>query len=246
MDTHILIVSVLLMALGFLVKAFPMLIAGYNTMSSKERAQVDIKGLSSLMRNALVTMGVAILLGTYLFERLGMSMVANAVYPLTIFGGAIIMVLLAQRYNHNHSTTKLTGIRVARWVVSGIMAVTFAVIIVLGIMPHKASINPHYMEIKGMYGVKLYYEGTQAVELADNLPTITKRTNGFSLGGINKGHFKLDGVGDSRLYLRSLNPPFIHITDHMNRKVILNFKSSDETTRVYNQLTGALEKQNRP
>jgi len=97
-----------------------------------------------------------------------------------------------------------------------------------------------------MYGVKLYYEGMQVVELADNLPTITKRTNGFSLGGINKGHFKLDGVGDSRLYLRSLNPPFIHITDHMNRKVILNFKSSDETTRVYNQLTGALEKQNRP
>jgi len=246
MDTHILIVSVLLVALGFLVKAFPMLIAGYNTMNPKERAQVDIKGLSSLIRNVFIIMGLSILLGTYLFEWLGMSMVANAIYPLTIFGGAIITVLLAQRYNHNHSTTKLTGARVTRWVVLGIMVVTIAAIIVLGVLPHKANINSHYMEIKGMYGVKLYYEGMQAVELANDLPTITKRTNGFSIGAINKGHFKLDGVGECRLYLRSLDPPFIQITDYMNGKVFLNFKNNDETTRIYYQLTEALKKQNRP
>lgn len=246
MDPHILIVSVLLVALGFLVKAFPMLIAGYNTMSPKERAQVDIKGLSSLMRNAFIIMGLSILLGTYLFEWLGMSVVAHAILPITIFGGAIITVLLAQRFNHNHSTAKPTGIRIARWVVSGIMAAAIAVIIVLGVLPHKASINSHYMEIKGMYGVTLYYQEMQAVELADDLPTITKRTNGFSVGGINKGHFKLQDIGECRLYLRSLNPPFIQITDQKNRKVFINFKNSGETTRVYNQLTEALEKLNRP
>jgi hypothetical protein len=198
------------------------------------------------MRNALVIMGVAILLGTYLFERLGMSMVANAIYPLTIFGGAIIMVLLAQRFNHNHTTTKFTRTRIARWVVSGLMAATIAVIIVLGILPHKTIINPHYLEIKGMYGVKLYYQGMQAVELADDIPKITKRTNGFSMGGINKGHFKLQDIGEGRLYLRSLSPPFVVISDYKDRKVYLNFKNSEETTQLYNAIMEALEKQNRP
>ncbi|AFL82764.1 hypothetical protein Belba_0093 [Belliella baltica DSM 15883] len=43
-----------LIGLGFLVKAFPNLIAGYNTMSQKQKENVDIEGLATFMRNALL------------------------------------------------------------------------------------------------------------------------------------------------------------------------------------------------
>ena len=45
---HIL-TGVFLIVVGLLVKRFPMLIAGYNTMPAEKKKNVDIAGLSSFM-----------------------------------------------------------------------------------------------------------------------------------------------------------------------------------------------------
>ena len=118
MDKYIVIVSIFCVVMGFLVKAFPMLIAGYNTMSHKERAQVDIRGFSSFMRNVFVTMGLIILIGTYLFERLGVSMVAHAILPLAIVGGVIVLLISGQRFSSNASNT-LSGRRLGIGITAG-------------------------------------------------------------------------------------------------------------------------------
>lgn len=222
-----------------------MLIAGYNTMSHKERAQVDIKGFSSFMRNVFVIMGLTILVGTYLFERLGISMVAQAILPLAIVGGVIILLISGQRFNHNVSNTSSRR-RLGIGITAGTIIAIVLAIIVWGLIPFRVDVNTQNLRIRGMYGVELYYQGMQSVELTEDMPTVILRTNGFSLGGINKGYFKLDGIGEGRLYLMSPNPPYIQITDHKNRRVIINFKDSEETTRLYHQLTEKLQKQNRP
>ncbi|MDX9848821.1 MAG: DUF3784 domain-containing protein [Tenuifilaceae bacterium] len=245
MDTYIIVIAIMLVLLGFLVKSFPMLIAGYNTMSHKERAQVDIRGLSSFMRNVFVIMGLTILAGTLLFERLGVSMVAHAILPLAIVGGVIILLISGQRFNHNASST-LSGLRLGIGITAGATIAIVVSIIVWGLIPFRVDVNTHNLKIRGMYGVELYYQGMQSVDLTEKLPIPLLRTNGFSLGGINKGYFRLDGEGEGRLYLMSPNPPFIQITDHKNRRVIINFKDSEETTRLYHQLLDILQKQNRP
>ena len=53
---HIL-TGVFLIVVGLLVKRFPMLIAGYNTMPAEKKKNVDVAGLSSFMRRHLVIIG---------------------------------------------------------------------------------------------------------------------------------------------------------------------------------------------
>ncbi|NCC10941.1 MAG: DUF3784 domain-containing protein [Bacteroidia bacterium] len=65
------IVSLSLILCGFLVKRFPMLIAGYNTMSPAKKKQVDIKGLSTFLCRCLVFMGVGMLVLYLLFRVTG-------------------------------------------------------------------------------------------------------------------------------------------------------------------------------
>ena len=50
-----------LIAIGFLVKAFPVLIAGYNTIPKDKKKNVDVKGLSTLICNVLIIIGLTII-----------------------------------------------------------------------------------------------------------------------------------------------------------------------------------------
>ena len=54
---HIL-TGVFLIVVGLLVKRFPMLIAGYNTMPAEKKKNVDVAGLSSFMRRHLVILSL--------------------------------------------------------------------------------------------------------------------------------------------------------------------------------------------
>lgn len=59
-----LLVSTILILCGFLVKRFPNLIAGYNTLSKADKEKIDIKKLSSFLKYILVSLGI---LGLFLF-----------------------------------------------------------------------------------------------------------------------------------------------------------------------------------
>lgn len=54
METPVLIIAAVLFVLGMLVRKYPNLIAGYNTMTAEQKKNVDVKGLSNFMcRSAL-------------------------------------------------------------------------------------------------------------------------------------------------------------------------------------------------
>jgi hypothetical protein len=93
----------ILIVCGFLVKAFPGLIAGYNSMSEKQKENVDIKGLSSCMRNGLVAIGLVIIGSYFLFRRIGLGEKEYALISaaLIIIDAAVLMVF-ARRYDYNN------------------------------------------------------------------------------------------------------------------------------------------------
>jgi hypothetical protein len=237
---HSLIVGLSFIALGFLVKAFPMLIAGYNTMSHKERAQVDIKGVSSLMRNVFWIMGLTIALGSYLLNLLGLSMVANAILPITIVGGVIIILAFTQKYNHNQPVNSTKKRPLIVYLVLGISFAIMGGITIWGLSPTKVNIHSKYIEITGIYGVDLYYEGVKSIELTNDIPKIKIRTNGFSIGSVNKGFYHLEEYGRSRLFLNSQNPPFIEITNHRDERIFINFRTDLKTKQKYQDILEAL------
>jgi hypothetical protein len=79
--------GIILIISGILVKKYPNLIAGYNTLSDAEKQKVDIKRLSKFMHDGLIIIGaVSIILSIIMF-----SFDFKASYRLMIITGLIII-----------------------------------------------------------------------------------------------------------------------------------------------------------
>jgi uncharacterized membrane protein len=103
MDMLNLIVGLFMIGIGFLVKSAPDLIAGYNTMPKDKKKNVDIEGLSTFMRNGLITIGLSIIIGYYLFKWIGFTKIANSMILIVTLVGVSILVIKAQRFDHNRN-----------------------------------------------------------------------------------------------------------------------------------------------
>jgi hypothetical protein len=107
MDIIILITGVFMIVIGFLVKSLPNLIAGYNAMPKDKKKNVDIEGLSSYIRNSLIIIGISIIGGYYLFIWIGLTRIANSIILIVILIGVVIVVINAQRFDHNAKIKKV-------------------------------------------------------------------------------------------------------------------------------------------
>ena len=99
--TILLLGGVLLIVVGLLVKRFPMLISGYNTLPKEKRKNVDIDGLSSFMRRHLVIIGGLLILFTTILELTGQQEAFSIILAVYLPVYVIWMVVRAQRYDHN-------------------------------------------------------------------------------------------------------------------------------------------------
>lgn len=97
----IVIPGVLLIGLGFLVRSFPQLIAGYNTLPAEKKKKVDVKGLSNFMFISFIVMGAVVILVGLLLEAFGLKEVSFMTVFFLILAGAAIMIWGAQRFDHN-------------------------------------------------------------------------------------------------------------------------------------------------
>ena len=101
MEIAHLITGILLIGMGFLVKPFPKLIAGYNTMSEEEKQNVDIVGLSTYVKRSLVIMGLSVIVGYHLLQWLEFNQISNYMILIVSFVGSVIMLIGAQRFDKN-------------------------------------------------------------------------------------------------------------------------------------------------
>ena len=107
-----LITAFILIGLGVLVKRFPILIAGYNTMSKEEKMNVDVKGLSAFMCYSLVGMGTVPVLAYYICLGLGHADWASYCLFLPILYIPYLIVK-ANKFDHNppKKSTKYVSLR---------------------------------------------------------------------------------------------------------------------------------------
>ena len=75
----------LLVLLGILVRFFPNLIAGYNTMSAEQKKNVDVKGLSRFMYSSLAAIGIGWIALGMLAGNLGGEKWTKDTPPATLF-----------------------------------------------------------------------------------------------------------------------------------------------------------------
>jgi len=94
-----LLMGVILIICGFLVKKYPNLIAGYNTLSEDDKEKVDIENLSSMMKRALITIGTLIIVMGLIMslikvkEHYGLLITSSIVIL-----GVIIMIISAKKF----------------------------------------------------------------------------------------------------------------------------------------------------
>ncbi len=214
--------------IGSLVKGNPMLIAGYNTMPETKRKNVDIEGLSTMMRNYLMGMGVLQIAGGVLFAFVGWKLVAD-IWPIfTVLVGVLLMVIKAQKYDHNKKSPAIN-----------FLVISFIVLLVLGVagflyysmLPPNITTAEGRITIGGSYGTSAEVQKT---ELMDSIGAIVRKTNGFHLGSVFKGNFDVEGLGNCLLFIDSTEGPFILIQTSDGRKILINAEGDDLTAALIN------------
>ncbi|MFN3800289.1 DUF3784 domain-containing protein [Belliella pelovolcani] len=232
------ITALTLIALGFLVKVFPNLIAGYNTMSQRQKENVDIEGLSTFMRNALVLLGALVIVGYYVLNWLELASALSYFVPGIILIGVALMVWKARKYDHNKE--KLVDSRFKT--VFTVIVVVFALgSLVYGMIPSGYELNNERLKFSGAYGFELKTEAVESVELLVKAPAIKARTNGLGLGQVKKGFFNVEGIGKTRLLIHSSKGPFLKITTLERETIIINFKEKEKTELIYKAVQAVMD-----
>lgn len=237
MELFNLFYGLFMIALGFLVKAAPNLISGYNTMPEEQKKNVDIKGLSTYLRNGFIVIGLTIIIGFYFFKWIGITLLSNSITVIATLLGVTVMVINSQKFDHNKNKKNwLTHL------ILGLVCIFVIGIIVYGFIPAKVSVNNDTLSFSGMYGFDIGVSDIKDIELAESIPAIKLRTNGFSLGNINKGYFKLERYGNTHLLLHSNKSPFLVITKTNNEKIIINYSEQAKTQEVYSTINRLIKK----
>jgi hypothetical protein len=98
-----------------------------------------------------------------------------------------------------------------------------------------------YLEINGVYGIKLNYREIMGITLSNSIPPVITTTNGFALGSVLRGDFKLQGIGTVKLFVKRDAAPFICIATKKSY-LILNTQEKEKTIRTFNLIRNAWKK----
>ena len=94
--------ALFLIGIGFLVKAYPDTIAGYNTMSKEKKKNVDIVGFSTFMKKCLITTGVVMIILSFIFKLIHFKTKYSIWAIMSVYLiGLIIVIIRGKKFDGN-------------------------------------------------------------------------------------------------------------------------------------------------
>lgn len=88
----------------------------------------------------------------------------------------------------------------------------------------------------GFYSASVQLEELREVIVADSLPRLRRRTNGFAFGDARRGHFVVDSLGPAMLFVTLNAPPYVVLkTD--KQTVIVSFRDPANTKVLVTNLS---------
>lgn len=236
-------VSILLFITGIMIRYFKWywLISGYNRLSKEEKANVNIEGLAGYVGNFMF--GIAgIFVFSSLMEYLGYKWIVFfailSIIPLTI----LLLVKSQKFYKENQPGNGNMPLKTKLAIGSAVMVVLVTgVILSISVRPSQFVFSEESFAVKGSYGISIAYDQIAACNLVEELPKIKMRTNGVSVGNINKGNFTLEGIGAAKLFVYTGNPPYIEIVTQGHQYVFFNDSEKESTKEIYERLQMRLQ-----
>jgi hypothetical protein len=129
---------------------------------------------------------------------------------------------------------------IIKGLISVIVIIIIAVLFVLSEREPDVRILNDHIEIKGIYGVDIDFSDIYEISLIEGSMSDTdigRRTNGYGgIGSTLKGHFRSETLGETLLFIQKGSAPTIKIDRIKNRDVYINFRDSQKTTELFNQL----------
>jgi phosphoglycerol transferase MdoB-like AlkP superfamily enzyme len=230
------LVSLLLVGVGILIKHFKWywLISGYNTMPSQKKKNVDTEGLGNLLGNSMFVIAGILLLGA-LINSMGYTWgITAAFFIMSIY--IICLLVAAQKYDHNEKTMKDRVILIVLIAVLAVILGGSAGLVFSGRGPQQVEINSGNVIIKGLYGITIPVSRIKTVSLEDNMPEVLAKTNGFNAGEVLKGNFRLEELGEAKLFIQSRSGLYVFIITVEGNTVIINHKDDQLTKELYDKL----------
>jgi hypothetical protein len=206
------------------------LISSFRSRPKSEQEELIKKGYPQKTGKMLLVTGIVLL-------ALLPLLLTSFPYALEMHIGVMVIMLLGgfiyvSKYD-------LPSKRKRSYIISILIAVitvgTLAVVFFLGIQEPKMTFNEDTFVISGVYGGEWKYSELTHIEIVDEMPEVTLRTNGYGTPTISKGHFRVKDVGKSLLFIYKGNSPYIFIETERD-KIFINSKSAGQTKDWYDLL----------
>lgn len=217
---------------GLLLLWRPDLMSPFIFMSKAELDKVDLKPAGKKACIVLVVTGVICAVANWVLSVSGHADAGIVVMVLSIVIGGIVLLLLMRKYDRNTSAWRY------RFTII-FMALFFFVagaMLLLWSRPNVIEVNDGKVVISGNYGIEIPLDEIRMVEMLDCLPEIEARTNGIGMEYVQKGNFRLEGIGACRLYVNLKYSPFVHIVTAGAGHIFFNTEDSVMTKELYDRI----------
>jgi len=216
-------IGVFIIAIGLIINVnnARTLLAGYNTMSEKERSNFDIHSYISHFRRFHLFLGISLtVIGVVLvlvFNE-GVAGIFLAAYPTAAY---IYFIGAGKKYMKGQigKTQRIA------MVFLGFTLLVLFVIFWRGMRDNTMVVNEDGITIEGSYGQDYRWEDIRSAETGP-IPEISSRVHGFSMGALRKGIYKTREGERVRLVLNSMEEPVLII--RLESGEHLFFSSSEE------------------
>ncbi len=209
------------------------LIAGVNTASQTELANMNLDAIARVVGNTCTSTGLGWIAVGGLFWA-GFELALYIWIPIFI-ASIICVVIFVQRYDTNARSKKSTALTLVAALIPAllIMGLVGSLLFATTLEP-VARVEGDAVVIDCAFGTTIQRDDISAVMWLDSLPALS-RTNGGDVMGALKGQFSSKDLGRGRVYARIDAPPYILIKLRESF-VIVGFRSPEDTRALYRQI----------
>ena len=102
--------------------------------------------------------------------------------------------------------------------------------------PVKIILKEKQFEINGVYGFSVNYSDIVVFDTISQMPGIELKTNGFAIGKVCKGHFRLRNIGNAILFINYNISPFVQLVLKNGQVIYFNLNNRQSTIDIFDKI----------
>lgn len=218
------LIGVLIVFMGKLVGKNPVLISGYNHLSSEEINSRQFKMFVAYIEKVCIYAGAISMIGgimAYFFQSDVMCLLC------LIFS----LFFVSVEFQRKRGDKK-------KWIFVTFLFLLCLILSLLTISYSGVSVEMYkeQLKIKSLiYKTTIDRNNVEEMRIVDGLPNIKQRRNGYSFNGVRLGNFVTSQGTRVKLYLCSKKPPYIYIKLKSGEICFINMKDSVNTMKIFNE-----------